>query len=1007
MNERESSSSSGRKCPRCGTELPVGTPSDLCPKCLLQAALPTEASQSPSQTAVIPPLPSRPRGPQPGEQLGHYRVIRPLGEGGMGAVYDAEDLESGRRVALKLLGQKLDSPEARERFFREGRLAASINHPNSVYVFGTEEIGGTPAIAMELVAGGTLQDRVRECGPLPVAEAVDSVLQIIAGLEAAQRIGILHRDVKPSNCFRDTDGTVKVGDFGLSISTSVRTEPALTAKGMFLGTPAFCSPEQLRGDELNVRSDMYSVGATLYYLLTARTPFEGKNSVQLLATVLEQRAPSPLKFRSGIPSSLARIVLRCLEKMPGDRYKSYQELSRALAPYSSIAPTPATLGLRCAAGVLDHFVLSIISTFAMFLAGKGPFDFLNLASRSAPRTLALVAPSIASMILYYAFLEGFWGASLGKAICRLRVVGPDGNVPRFWRAFIRALIYVVAPLAPVWLIYGMNPMAYTSASSWVQIVLGFSFYIVLALLFSTARRRNGFAAVQDIVTKTRVISRVTLESRPALAPAEIPDRAAEARAGVGPYQVFETLEQSSTVEWLLGYDLRLLRKVWILVVPPGSPPVPLAWRNLARINRLRWLTGRRSTDENWDAFECPTGKSLLDLARTRQPWGQVRYWLYDLAAEIGLAAKEGTLPEVFALDRVWITDDGRAKLLDFPAPGARQPSPAIDFPSEGFKGFLTQVAASALNGSAEPAAENGFPVPVPLPLHARRFLEQISQFPSPDAAAATLKPLLQRVAQVTRWRRAAIAAGCLVMPAISALAITVGFTLLQRWDQSNPGVFELNNLLHQRTSINSHSLKNQPQHPTDRQFEIYIANHYGPLITNEDMWKGGLTVTLIKGEDRKFAEKSVAENPAPTNDEISEADAAFKQMASPRLHDMTKQPFFPFFMACIVLVIYVCIPALIATLLFRGGLLLFAARVTYVCKDGEPASRLRLFWRALVVWSPLLIILVAFAMPKVWFSPTAGAISAVSLLCIFAIISIGLPERGLQDRLAGVWPVPC
>src|SRR5262249_8934845 len=151
----------------------------------------------------------------------------------------------------------------------------------------------------------------------PISEAVDSVLQIISGLEAAQRVGILHRDVKPSNCFRDADGSVKVGDFGLSISTTVRTEPTMTAAGTFLGTPAFCSPEQLRGDELNVRSDIYSVGATLFYLLTGRTPFEKKDVVQLLATVLEQQPPSPRKFRPNIPRGLAQVILRCLEKSPG------------------------------------------------------------------------------------------------------------------------------------------------------------------------------------------------------------------------------------------------------------------------------------------------------------------------------------------------------------------------------------------------------------------------------------------------------------------------------------------------------------------------------------------------------------------------------------------------------------------------------------------------------------------------------------------------------------------
>ena len=147
----------------------------------------------------------------------------------------------------------------------------------------------------------------------------------IAGLEAAQGIGILHRDIKPSNCFRDAGGAVKIGDFGLSISTAVRTEPALTATGAFLGTPAFCSPEQLRGDELNARSDMYSVGATLFYLLTGRTPFEGKTTVQLLATVLEQRAvPEKISRECSAGPGQSRSAL------PGKATgRAVQELSRA------------------------------------------------------------------------------------------------------------------------------------------------------------------------------------------------------------------------------------------------------------------------------------------------------------------------------------------------------------------------------------------------------------------------------------------------------------------------------------------------------------------------------------------------------------------------------------------------------------------------------------------------------------------------------------------------------
>jgi eukaryotic-like serine/threonine-protein kinase len=184
------------RCSQCGAELPPGVAPEHCPKCLLRAGL-GAAPIGPHGTVVAAPTSTPREALQAGQQLGHYRIVRPLGGGGMGSVFEAEDLESGRFVALKLLSHSLDSPEARERFFREGRLAASINHPNSVYVFGTEEIAGTPAIAMELLAGGTLQDRVSAQGPMTPAEAVDAALQIIAGLQAAQRIGILHRDIKP------------------------------------------------------------------------------------------------------------------------------------------------------------------------------------------------------------------------------------------------------------------------------------------------------------------------------------------------------------------------------------------------------------------------------------------------------------------------------------------------------------------------------------------------------------------------------------------------------------------------------------------------------------------------------------------------------------------------------------------------------------------------------------------------------------------------------------------
>jgi len=1009
MAERETNSPAGRQCPRCGAELPANVPPDLCPKCLLQAALPTQAGEPKTETAVLTPARTRSRGlPQPGEQLGHYRIVRLLGEGGMGAVFDAEDLESGRRVALKVLSQTLDSPEARERFIREGRMAASINHPNSVYVFGTEEIGGTPAIAMELVTGGTLQERVRERGPLPVAEAVDAMLQIVAGLEAAQRIGILHRDIKPSNCFRDADGTVKIGDFGLSISTAVRTEPALTATGAFLGTPAFCSPEQLRGDELNVRSDMYSAGATLFYLLTGHTPFEANNTVQLLATVLEQRAPSPKKFRPAIPQGLAKAILRCLEKQPGERFKNYSELGKALAPYGSTAPTPATLGLRILAGFIDHLILSAGCTTLMLLRGKSPLDFLNLAGSGSPKMLFIVLPTLAIALLYYALLDGFRGATVGKAICRLRVVGPDRNVPGFWRALGRALIYVVLPMLPYVLTYGANPRTYFESSPLTQVFMGLSFYIILALLFCTARRRNGFAAVQDLTTKTRVVSQVAIESRTMLATAELPPPVAETGPMVGPYHVLETLGQSDGTKWLLGYDLRLLRKVWVRVVPPNTPAVPAALRNIGRVGRLRWLTGRRTPEENWDAFEAVGGRPLVHLAHTRQPWSQVRFWLYDLAREIGAATKDGTLPLVLALDRVWITGDGRAKLLDFLAPGldsiAGLNDSAIQPVNVG--SFLSAVAAAALTGDKGPATGTANAVPVPLPVHARRFLDNLPQVPDADTVAGALKPLLSRVAEVTRWRRAGILAGCLAFPLLVSVTMLFGITMMERWSKANPSLAELQELLQTRTTLNTRWMKDKP-HPTDHQFAVYIAGHYRNVITNDAAWTSGVALMYIKGESRHFAEQSVAENPAPTETELQETDAAlekFRHKTSP--FEPMKQPWFPFAMLTAALAIYVGLPAVAAALVFRGGLVLLAARVTFVRTDGRRASRLRLFWRALVAWSPIVLGFILAAELKVLLGLVPAMILAALFVCALTIVSLVLPGRGLQDRLSGTWPVP-
>jgi hypothetical protein len=998
--------------------MPADAPRGICPECLLKAGLGTQPEPGATTVPAEPPAPPREL-PRPGERFGGYLIVRELGRGGMGAVFEAEQLESGRRVALKVLSHQLDSPEARKRFLREGRLAASINHPNSVYVYGTDEVEGTPVIAMELIAGGTLQQRVQAAGPLPVAEAVDAILHLIAGLEAAQALGILHRDIKPSNCFQDTDGTVKIGDFGLSISTAARGDSNVTVQGALLGTPAFASPEQLRGEELNARSDMYSVGGTLFYLLTGHTPFEAPNMVQLIANVLEQPAPSPRKFRPAIPSALAKVVLRCLEKQPGERFRSYDELRQALAPFSSTVTTPATLGVRFAAGALDMFIVGIMGMM-LSLAAFGellPVPFTG--SGRVAHMVPLVLSAFLVVILYYSLLEGIWGASLGKWICRLRVAGPDRNPPGVPKALVRTLLFQIIPVLPYWLSFGLDPTRLIAASGLTtQYTLSALYYLLVGLLFCTARRRNGYAGLHDLATGTRVIRRLAHQVRPALPPVPEAAPATDATATVGPYHVLETLQHGPSGEWLLGYDPRLLRKVWVHRLPPGAAPVAPSLRNLGRPGRLRWIAGRRTTEETWDAFEGVTGKPLLPLASKPQPWGQVRFWLLDLARELQAAEKDGTLPPVLDLDRVWITADGRAKLLDFPAPGLdlHWRTQGADTPADAppiigrrlsSQEFLSQVAGAALEGKSSGAAEvPALPPRRPLPLAAREFLVKLRTFPGMEALLAALQPLMLQVAAVSRLRRAGLIAGCAVFPLLAGLGMLFSTALMRKWERQQPGLWELSQVLTSRAGMRMPWVP-QKDMPEDRVFAIYVASQYRSVITNTPAWTSLYAVSMIQGANRQFAERSVAEHPAPTEQDVREATAKLKPMlASLNNFSLTRQRWVPLLAVSAAWILYVGIPALIAALAFKGGLVLRALRLAVVRADGQPASRLRVFWRSVVAWAPLLLAPVLYAMLVPLSGPSWAAVPVVLLLVGLALWSLLLPERSLQDRIARTCLVP-
>src|SRR5437763_75529 len=238
-------------CPFCGKSLPPEAPTQSLPA--------TAPPSSEAETQACPPQPGRDDGDP--EAVGGYRLLRVLGIGGMGKVYEAEDANTKQHVALKLISAEYaGSPQAIERFRQEGRLAGLIAHPRCVFVLAADEEAGRPYIVMELMAGDNLDEYVRRHGPLPPNKAVRMVLDIIEGLQEAHRVGVVHRDMKPSNCFFGGDGRLKVGDFGLSKSLAQGSH--LTKTGSFLGTPLYASPEQVRGETVDTQSDLYATAAT-------------------------------------------------------------------------------------------------------------------------------------------------------------------------------------------------------------------------------------------------------------------------------------------------------------------------------------------------------------------------------------------------------------------------------------------------------------------------------------------------------------------------------------------------------------------------------------------------------------------------------------------------------------------------------------------------------------------------------------------------------------------------
>ena len=336
----------------------------------------------------------------PGNQLGPYEITAALGAGGMGEVYRARDTRLERTVAIKILSQLSSDPAHRQRFEREAKAISSLNHPNICTLHDIGHWDGIDYLVMECVEGETLAKRL-EKGPLPVEQVLKYGAQIADALDKAHRAGIVHRDLKPGNIMLTATGA-KLLDFGLAkpavlvdldAMTATKAESPITEQGTIVGTFQYMSPEQVEGREVDGRSDIFSLGAMLYEMLTGQRAFAGKTQLSIASAILEKEPAPVTTLKSLTPAALDHAIRGCLEKNPDERWQTARDLSRELKWISEAGSQTGASAVpdRRSRVVRERFAWATAAILLGVLAAVGIVSFKK-AARSAAAVRAAILP---------------------------------------------------------------------------------------------------------------------------------------------------------------------------------------------------------------------------------------------------------------------------------------------------------------------------------------------------------------------------------------------------------------------------------------------------------------------------------------------------------------------------------------------------------------------------------------------------------------------------------------
>ncbi len=437
-----------------------------------------------------------------GMRLGHFRIDRMLGAGGMGEVYLATDLALDRPVAIKVLPSSAASGSARERLIKEARAQARVHHPHVAHIYFIGEEDGRLYFAMEYVTGKTLAERVAE-GPLPVEDALSVMRAAVLGLREAQRSGFTHRDVKPSNLMLDGHGVLKVLDFGLAAGAPDEVTEGPVAQTTLAGTPLYMAPEQARGEAIDFRADIYALGATLYHLVSGRPPFVADSVDQLItmhATAARPSVPRGTNPRTTI-TAIDALIARMMAPRPEDRFASYEELLRAIELASLQYTRPAGFWVRSVATLVDLTIAALllgIVQIARELTGLGNAD------------ISMDQFGLVIAAFYRSFALARWGTTAGKSLLELEVVSvATSGRPSLAQALRRELFLVAFPVSFAWMEFVIEKLdlplpANLFGGLAIAATVGF-----IALLLHAALRVPGKRAPWDRLSGTMVRYRTT------------------------------------------------------------------------------------------------------------------------------------------------------------------------------------------------------------------------------------------------------------------------------------------------------------------------------------------------------------------------------------------------------------------------------------------------------------------------------------------------------------------